>query len=267
METFLIKPFFCIILTTISCSVLGVFVLWKKLAYFGDSLSHSILLGLVIGAIFNVNQILVLTIFATFFASLLGIISKNRFFSKDSLIVIASYFCVASAMLINDFQDFRMKNFSFNSYIFGDALSVGNQELYALMAIAVMIIAYIIFAFRKLLLIAVDEDLARIENIKTTFWNLSFTILLAVTIALSVRIVGVFLMTSLLILPAAISRIFSTSAKQMLLISLCLGAIISAVSFKIAEVNDLTISSTIVAIFSLIFFTSLTLRKFVIRNS
>jgi zinc transport system permease protein len=260
LETFLIKPFFAVIFVTISCSLLGVFVLWKKLSYFGDALSHSILLGLVLGAIFQANQIFALIFFAFIFAIFVGLISQNRYFSKDVITIITSYFCLALAVILNDIW---VKNFQFSSYIFGDVLTVGSQEIKALAAIVLTIIFYVIWAFNKILLINVSPDLAKIEGIKTEFWNFSFLILLALTIALSVRIVGVFLMTALLILPPAIARIFSVSAKKMLLFSLIIGTSVSALSFKLASDYDLTVSSAIIAIFSLIFIFSLSLKKII----
>ena len=258
IETFLVNPFFAIILIAISSSLLGVFVLWKKLSYFGDALSHSILLGLVLGAIGELNQISAIIFFACVFAFLVRLISQNRYFSKDVIVMILSYFCVATSVILNDLW---LKNFSFTSYIFGDVLTVGNIDICALAAITLVTIFYVIFAFKKLLLINTNQDLAQIEGIKIELWNLSFLILLSVAIALSARIVGVFLMTALLILPAAIARIFSSTAKQMMLLSPIVATVIAALSFKAATIYDLTISSAIVVIFSLIFIGSLGAKK------
>jgi zinc transport system permease protein len=261
-EAFLIKSFFAIILIAISCSIFGVFVLWKKLSYFGDALSHSILFGLVLGSMINLDQVVTLIIFSIFFALLVGFISQNRYFSKDTIIMIASYFCIALAVLFNDIF---LKNFSFETFIFGDILTVSNHEIIALVLVSFFVILYAIFAFRKILLININSDLAKISGIKIEFWNLSFLVLLAVLIAVSVQIVGVFLMTALLVLPAAIARIFSLSAKQMMLLSLVFGIVVSLFSFKLASDYDLTMSSTIIAVFSIIFMSSLTAKKFMTR--
>lgn len=258
IESFLIKPFLALILITTSCSLLGIFVLWKKLAYFGDGLSHSILLGLVLGAIFGSDQIFTLILFAIIFATLVELISLNRSFSKDTIIAVSSYLCIACAIILNDLLH---KNLNFGSYIFGDILTVGNLEIYTIATITLATIFYTIFAFKKILLINVNADLAKIEGININFWNLSFTILLAITIALSVRIVGIFLMTALLILPAAIARIFSISAKQMVFVSLFVGISIAISSFWISNNFDLTVSAVIIAAFCLIFICSLALKN------
>jgi zinc transport system permease protein len=138
---------------------------------------------------------------------------------------------------------------------------VGSVDICALAIITLVTIFYVIFAFKKLLLINTNQDLAQIEGVKIELWNLSFLILLSVAIALSARIVGVFLMTALLVLPAAIARIFSSTAKQMMLLSPIVATVIAALSFKAATIYDLTISSAIVVIFSLIFIGSLGVKK------
>ena len=254
IEIFLIKPFLALILITICCCFIGVFVLWKKLAYFGDGLSHSILLGFVLGAIFNSDQIYALIIFACCFAIFVELLSMNRSFSKDTVIAISSYFCIAAAILLNDFTQ---KNLNLGSYVFGDILTVSESDLKALSVITLITILYTIFAFKKILLININSDLAKIDGIKITFWNLSFMILLALTVALSVRIVGVFLMTALLVLPAAIARIFSVSAKQMILFSSILGLIVTSSSLKIASSLNLSIGAVIIMVFCIIFIFSL----------
>lgn len=258
ISLFLLKPLLALLFITISCSVLGVFVLWKKLAYFGDGLSHSILLGFVLGVAFDVNQIVALAGFSLFFAFLVNFASQNSYFSKDTIIAISSYFCISTAIILNDVLG---KNLNLGAYVFGDILTVGNQEIYALAIVSIVAIIYSTFAFKRVLLINIHSDLAKIDGIKTQFWKLSFLILLALTISFSVKIVGIFLMTALLILPAAIARIFSSSAKQMMILSLIIGLITALTSFKIADTYDLTISSSIIASFCIIFASGLIVRK------
>jgi len=258
IEPFLLKPFLALIFIAISCSALGIFVLWKKLSYFGDALSHSILLGLVLANIFAVNQLMMLIIFVVIFALAVGLVLRNRYFSSDVIVMIASYFSIALAIVINDIW---LKDFNFSAYIFGDILTVGSLELKALAAISIVAISFVIFTFKKVLLLNVSKDLASVEGVKIDLLQLAFLVLLALVIALSVRIVGVFLMTALLILPAAIARIFSVSAKQMLILSLAIGVSVSALSFKVAIDRDIAVSSTIIIIFTLIFILSLVSKK------
>lgn len=172
--------------------------------------------------------------------------------------MVLSYFCVALAIIFNDLT---LKDFNFTSYIFGDILSVGTLEVQCLAAIAVIVVFYVIFSFKKILLINLNPDLAKISGIKIEFWNLSFLILLALVIAFSIQLIGIFLMTALLILPAALARIFSSSALQMLVISVISSVIISTSAFALATNYDLKVGSTIIASFCAIFLTALILKK------
>lgn len=263
LDPLLFKPFLALILITTSCSLLGVFVLWKKLSFFGDGLSHSILLGFVLGAVFNVNQIISLLIFSVFFAFLVNLISKSRYFAKDTIIAIISYFSIALAIILNDFF---IKNLNLGSYVFGDILAVDNTDLIALSIITFIAIFYIIFSFRKILLININADLAKVEGIKIAFWNISFLILLSLIIALSIKIVGILLMTALLILPAANARIFATSAKQMLILSFIFGGITAIASFEVANYHNLPIGPSIIMGFCLVFVINLLIKNVGSKN-
>ena len=259
LQPLLTQPFIALILIAITCSLLGVFVLWKKLAYFGDALSHSILLGLVIGTIFNLDQTLVLILFTIAFSLLLSFSFDNRYFSKDTIIAIASYLCVSLAMVLSDIF---AKDFDFSSYILGDITNIEANQIYLLAIIATLSIAFFVFAFKKILLININSDLAKISGINCEFWNLAFLVLLTLTIALSVKIVGIFLMTSLLILPAAIARIFCLSSKAMAAYSLLISIIASLASIEISSSYNFKISATLISLLSLTFMVGFLSKKY-----
>ena len=251
---FFVKPFLALILTAATSSLLGVFVLWKKLSYFGDAISHSILLGAALGAIFNLNPHFSLVIFAVIFALLVGFMAQNRYFSKDTIITISSYFCVALAIVVNDLAG---KDFDFSNYVFGDVLSVTNLDIIVLAGILITTIFFAIFAFKKILLMNLAPDLARIEGVKIELWNGIFLILLTLTIAMSVRVAGVLLVTALLVLPAAIARLFASSALQMLLLSLVSAIAVCAFSGAAAQYYQISAGALSVLALSLIFMVGL----------
>ncbi len=251
LETFLTKPFLAVVLVTVSCSLLGVFVLWKRLFYFGDAMSHSMLFGLALGSFFSIDQVFALMIFAVIFAILTNFLAQNRYASKSLIVAILSYFFIACAFLVDDFVPSHEE---FHSYIFGDIDAVSSYQINVLSLLTIATISYSFMAFRKILLINLNEDLAKISGIKSSIWNLSFLILLSLMVAISVQIVGVFLMTALLILPATIARIFSISAKQMIVLSAILGLSIATPAFAIASNYNLKVGATIIVTFCVTFF-------------
>lgn len=239
-----------LIFIAISTSLFGVFVLWKRLSFFGDAISHSILLGAALGAIFSLEQNFSLTFFALLFALLVNYAGNTHMFSKDTIIAISSYFCVALALLLNDFLG---RELDFSNYVFGDIANVTPTDLTNLAVIATISIIFTFFAFKKLLLINISNDLARIENIKIERWNLCFIILLTLTIAVCVKIVGVLLMTALLIMPAAIARLFSHNALSMLLNSLFVGIIVCTASGLISTNFNISVNALTILFFGMIF--------------
>jgi len=260
------EPFFtqslltivALILVAASTSLLGVFVLWKKLSYFGDAISHSILLGAALGAVFEIDQNFSLLFFATIFAALVSFAGQNRYFSKDTIIAISSYFCVALAIILNDLMG---NNLDFSSYLFGDISTASSLDITILTAIAFFVIIFAIFAFKKILLINIAPDLAKAEGIKIELWNFCFLILLTVAIAVSVRIVGVLLMTALLILPAAIARLFSHNALSMIILSFIVSIIVCALSGKVATYYQISVGALAILFFGVILIPSLLLKK------
>jgi zinc transport system permease protein len=139
-------------------------------------------------------------------------------------------------------------------------LAAGLSEIIVLSVITVITVFYVIFGMRKILLLNLNEDLAQISGIKTKLWNLSFLILLAVAIALTTRVVGIFLTTALLVLPAAIARIFAKSATQMMVISALIGVVVASLSFALSGSYNLTVGPVIIAIFCVGFFAARALR-------
>lgn len=244
-----------ITLIAITTSSLGPYTLWQKLSYFGDALSHSMLLGVVIGSFFAVNQIFAIVSFCIIFSLVFYFISSNKFFSKDTITMILSYFCLAFAFLaVGDPE-------KLHDFIFGSLSGVTISDVWFLSILALISVIYSKIAFKKLLQININQDLAQIDGINVKFWQISFLILLSCVIALSVKVVGVFLMTALLILPAAIARIFSDSAKKMCLYTYFISIGISLFSFSASSYLGYEAGPVIILSFFAIFILSLLVKK------
>lgn len=214
-------------------------------------------LGFALATLFNSDQFLLLTIFALVFAFLIEVISQNKFFEKSTIIATISYACIAAAIILRD--TFNLSN-NLGDYVFGNILTVNTHDIIALSLLSLIVVIYSLFAFRKILLISINSDLARIAHLKINFWNISFTALLALAIALSTHIVGIFLMTALLILPAAAARIISSSPRQMICFSVMIGTIFVVISFAIANQFNLNFSATLVATLFALFAISLIIK-------
>lgn len=260
MTAIFLKPILTIVLISIIFGLIGVFVVWKKIAYFGDSISHSMLLAVVLGALWQMNQNLTFLSYAFIYGILSATILHSEIFSRDSLMMILSYFAIALAFLI---RDFFLTNLDFSSYIFGDLMMVGTNEVLALSLLTIFVIIFTFCFHKKILMININQDLTKIKGYKIILTNIIFSALLIITIALTIQIVGIFLVTALLILPASIARIFARSPQQMLTLSLIVAIIFSLGAFKIAESYDLTVSASIVMTLISVFIVGLTLKKLI----
>ena len=136
---------------------MGNLVLWKRISFYGDAVSHSALLGFTLGAFLEINQIIILIIFNLFFAVLVNIFSKQKAFAIDSIIMILSYFFISCAVLFN--ENFN-KNFVFEEFLFGDIASVTTFNFIIIFILTLLILVFIIFYLKKFLILLLNQDIA-----------------------------------------------------------------------------------------------------------
>lgn len=258
MEDFLTRSIFVGIGIAVSTSLLGVFILWKKMAYFGDSVSHSSILGLGIAALFSFHPIVGVLIFALVFSLLITLLGKMRLYSKDTAIGISSYVSLALGLiLIAAFPD----QVNLNSYLLGDILSTSKQEVILIYLNSLLVVLMMIFYFKKLLLATISEDLALIQKIKVNRLNLLFLLLVAITIVFAIKVTGIFLVTAMLIMPAAIARNLSNNPIQMLLTALTISVTSVITGTLVSIYLNYPVSPTIIFVMILIFFWVLIQKK------
>jgi len=249
MADFLINPFLALILIAVICGMLGSFVLWKNLSYFGDAISHSMLLAIAIALVVKMNLWLAMLVIAGCMIIVIRYFIDNRYLKNDTILAITTYCFVALALLVADLNGV----IKFNNYIFGEFLTANKSDVIALLLILVLTTLYLAIAFRKILLIRINEDLARIKNIKIDFWQISFLFLLSILIALAMQIVGVLLLTAMMIIPSAVARITASSPLQMIIISVVIGVVSAIAGFYFAVKFNLNASATMVVTTGLIF--------------
>ncbi|NCA28052.1 MAG: metal ABC transporter permease [Proteobacteria bacterium] len=259
LENFSLISIFTIIACAISCAMLGNLVLWKKLSFYGDAMSHSTLFGVAIGVFLEANQIIVLIIFNLFFASLINLFSRQKSFAIDSVVMIFSYFFIACAVLFN--ENFN-KNFEFEEFLFGDISQISKTHLILISVLCALIMAYIYFYLDKLLISIINSDIATVRNINQNQINFYFMILLSLMIAFAIKVTGIFLITALMIIPSACARIFSKKPLEMIVKSIIIGVGVSLFGLLIASNYKLSIAPTIIFIHCIIFFILL-----IIKNS
>lgn len=235
LDDFIIRALLGGVAVAIAAGPLGSFMIWKKMSFFGDALSHSAILGLVVGMIIGVNQSISIAVFALLFALFIALMQRHKFLESDAILGMAAQGALALGVVI--FALYAPAKFNLTNLLFGDILAVSYQDIAVIYSGAALVICGMVCIWRKLLLATISEDLAMVEGVKVPVISFIFTALVALMVALSIKIVGVLLVSSMLVIPAATARVFSRTPERMAIfaslfgiLAVCLG-IFSSLKF------------------------------------
>jgi len=233
---------------------LGSFIVWRRMAYFGDTLAHSALLGVTLGILLDVNLNVAIVLCAVFIALILASLQRQHFIPSDTLLGLMAHTTLAAGLVtLSLVGNVRI---DINGYLFGDLLAVNRDDL-IMMAIGAAVVLVILSRMWKGLLAAtVSEELAQVEGYPVARLRLLFMVLLAVVIAGAMKLVGVLLITAMLIIPAAAARPFSEGPKKMALLATVLSMVAVLVGLTLSYQFDTPAGPSIVLTCALLFVTS-----------
>ncbi|MGM0560414.1 MAG: zinc ABC transporter permease subunit ZnuB [Pseudomonadota bacterium] len=255
LDDFLVRAFLAGAGVALVAGPLGCFVIWRRMAYFGDSLSHTALLGIALGFLLGID--LELGVMASCIAMailVVGLQQQNRL-PTDTLLGILAHSGLALGLVAIAFLD-RLR-VDLMGYLFGDILAVSTTDLAWIYAGAALVLALLILVWRQLLLATLHEDLARAEGVRVLPLRLLLMLTMAVTIAAAMKIVGVLLITALLIIPAATARRFATTPEQMAVMAAVAGILSVAGGLWGSLIYDTPSGPSIVVCALVLFLTSL----------
>lgn len=192
---------------------LGAFVVWRKMAYFGDTLSHSALLGVALGIFLELDPYIAVIVMTIILALTLVWLEHKTNYSIDTVLGIIAHVSLSLGVItISLLDNVRV---DLMSYLFGDLLAIDYNDV-LFIGIGVLVIAIIVKLFwQKLLSITISPELAQIEGLDVARLRLLLMILTALTIALSMKFVGALIITSLLIIPSATARLLAKTPESM----------------------------------------------------
>jgi len=235
---------------------LGSVVVWRRMAYFGDTLAHAALLGVALAVAADQLPMAGVGIIGVLIAAVLFWLEKQRDLSTDTLLGILSHSALALGLIVLSAIQSQGFNINLMSYLFGDLLAVDQSDLVLMYGTVVVILLVFSQILSPLISMSVNEELARVDGVAVEKIRFVFMILLAMVIAVALKVVGILLITALLIIPAATARLFSKSPKQMVLMSVIM-AIAAVVLGLYSSVNwDFPTGPAIVVSASLLFFVS-----------
>jgi zinc transport system permease protein len=230
---------------------LGCFVIWRRLSFFGDTLSHAALLGVTFSISFDKNISLSVFIISSLVAIILLRLQKNTNLAGDALLGLLAHSSLAIGLVVLGFLSFI--RFDIMGLLFGDILSVTLSDLLIIWIGGGVIILILTLIWRPLFASTVNYEIAEAEGLSPEKYNILFTILMAGIIAISIKMVGLLLITGMMIIPAAAARNLSNSPKQMVIISVIFG-LLSVLIGLYASLEINTPSGPSVITTSLLFF-------------
>jgi zinc transport system permease protein len=202
---------------------LGCFIIWRRMAYFGDTISHSALLGVALSLLFQLNLTLSVFAVAALVSILLLFLQRRQALSADALLGILSHATLAIGLVIVAFMSWV--RIDLIAFLFGDILAVTQSDIAVIWGGGIFVLAAIAWLWRPLLASTVNPELAEAEGLRPERARLFFMLLMAVVIAIAMKIVGILLITALLIIPAATARRFAATPETMAIFASLLGAI------------------------------------------
>lgn len=192
---------------------LGAFVVWRKMAYFGDTLSHSALLGVALGIFLQIDPYIAVIAMTILLALLLVWLEHKTAYSVDTVLGIIAHSSLSLGVItISLLDNVRV---DLMSYLFGDLLAIDFNDAMFIGFGSLIIAGILIGCWKKLLSITISPELAQIEGVNVARWRLILMLLMAFTIALSMKFVGALIITSLLIIPSATARRFARTPEAM----------------------------------------------------
>jgi zinc transport system permease protein len=200
---------------------LGAFVVWRRMAYFGEAIANAGLLGIVFGLLLQLDTTVGMLGFCLVLALLLVLLERQRVLPLDTAISILAHGALAVGLLtLSLIPSVRI---DLSSYLFGDILAVSRRDLAFIAVVLAAVLITLAAAWRSLLSLTVDPDLAAVEGVAVERLRLLLTLMVAAVIAVGMKVVGILLIVSLLVMPAAAARRLARTPVQMAVIAALLG--------------------------------------------
>ena len=234
----------------IAAAPLGCFVVWRRMAYFGDATAHAAILGVALSLALEMSIFLGAVAVALLMALTVTVLS-GRGYAMDTLLGVLSHASLAFGLVAVSFLS--GVRIDLMAYLFGDILAVSRLDLAVIWGGAVLVVALIAWRWSALLTATLNEELAYASGLNPRREQLILTIALAITVAVAIKVVGVLLIAAMLIIPAAAARGLARTPEAMAVIAAAIGAFSAVAGLRAAYVFDTPAGPSIVCVAALCF--------------
>ena len=252
-DPFIIRGILAGIAVALISGLVGCFVVWRRLSYYGESIAHSSLLGAGLGILLGIG----INFGVVFICLLSGILflwlQQSKVLSSDTLLGVLAHVALALGIIVISFNKIKI---DLHAILFGDILTVSYNDIWGMYVGVLLAVIIILFNWSSLLLVTVDEDLAKAEGINPLYMNLLLTSVLTIVVALSLQIIGLLLITAMLIIPAATARRLVNSPELMVVVATLIGIFSVIIGIFLSVEADIPSGPSIVVISAILFFLS-----------
>jgi zinc transport system permease protein len=254
-EPFLMRALLAGLGLAVIAGPLGCFVVWRRMAYYGETVAQAGLIGIALGLAFSLD--LTASVFGVTLAvsSLLVLLSRQQLVPFDSLLGLLAHAALAIGVILASLV--HGPQLDFMAFLFGDIFAVSSGDLRWVYLGGAAALAALVFVWRPLLALSVHEDLAAAEGVAIERTKLIFVLVLALVVALAIKIVGVLLTIAFLIMPAAAARPLAETPEQMAVIAAILGMLAVAAGLFLSITLDTPGGPSIVLMLAVFFAASI----------
>ncbi|MBY6208678.1 MULTISPECIES: metal ABC transporter permease [Halomonas] len=249
-DDFLVRAVLAGLGVALAAAPLGCFVVWRRMAYFGDATAHAAILGVALSLLLSTSMLAGVLAVSLLMAVVVSQLS-GRGYAMDTLLGVMAHSALAFGLVAVSFVS--GVRIDLMAYLFGDILAVGKSDLMIIAAGAILVVSLVGWRWSALLTATLDEDLARASGIDPRREQLVLTLSLAVVVAVALKVVGVLLIAALLIIPAAAARPLCRTPEAMALVAASIGACSTTGGLQAAYWLDTPTGPTIVSLAALIF--------------
>lgn len=259
---FMRNAFFAAVLVGIACGIVGAFVVIKKIVFISGGISHAAFGGIGLGYLLNINPVLTAIPFSLLSAIVIGILSKKTKISEDSAIgILWSVGMALGILFISLSPGYAPDLFG---YLFGSILTVPMSDIIIMLVLDIIIIVTVLLLYKELHALSFDEEFSMIVGVPTKTLYLILLCLVALSIIVLIRVIGIILVIALLTIPATIAKQFTSNLKKLIVLSTINAVVLTVIGLWLSYVFDLPSGATIVLLLAFVFIISTGVRKFLI---
>jgi len=233
------------------CGLIGVYVVLRGMSYIGHGLSHAVFGGAAAAAVIDINYFLGAGLWGVLSGLLIGRVARRRIIGADAAIGVVTTASFALGIVL--FNKFGQARRSLDAVLFGDVLGVQLSDVFAVVAVSVLVLLVLTAGYRRLLFATFDPEVADVSGVPVARAEAVLMTLLSLTILVTMRVIGVLLISALLVIPASIARMVTNSFARMLLIAPVIGAVTCFVGMNLSYHLDTSTGATIILVNAMAF--------------